>query len=69
MEKEAEIITQLRTKIKETLQTVSIANSPTIYKLIQTESGYKIVEEMIINKVCLENITPSACIPHLEREL
>ncbi|MBC7642239.1 MAG: hypothetical protein H7174_07865 [Flavobacterium sp.] len=60
---------QLRETVKEVLSTVTAANSPTIFKLIQTEQGYKIVEEMIINKVCLENISVSATIPHLEREL
>ena len=60
---------QLRAKIKETLATVTKANSPTIYQLIQSEQGYKIVEEQLIQKVCANNISVSACIPHLEREL
>ena len=60
---------QLREKIKETLATVTAANSPTIYQLIQSEQGYKIVEEQLIQKVCQNNISVSACIPHLESEL
>ncbi len=61
---------QIREKVKETLATVTAANAPIIYNLIQSESGYKIVEEQLIQKVCQNNnITISACIPHLEREM
>lgn len=66
---ETQLITQLRENIKTALATVTQANSPTIYKLIQTESGYKNVEEMIITKMIQNNFSASACIPHLEREL
>ncbi len=66
---ETQLITQLRENIKTALATVTPANSPTIYKLIQTESGYKNVEEMIITKMIQNNFSASACIPHLEREL
>lgn len=60
---------QLRAKIKETLGTVTKANSPKIFNIIQSEQGYKAVEASIIVKMSLENITASACIPHLEREM
>lgn len=60
---------ELRNAIKNTLATVTEANSPTIYQLIQTEQGYKFVEEKLIEKVCKNNLTVSACIPHLENEL
>ncbi|MBB1195073.1 hypothetical protein DNC80_15515 [Flavobacterium sp. SOK18b] len=66
---ETQLITQLRENIKEALATVTLANSPTIYKLIQTESGYRNIEEMIIAKMIQNNFSASACIPHLEREL
>lgn len=69
MQKEAVLIALIRIKIKEILETVTKVNSPKVYEIIQTESGYKMLEEMIINKVCLSNITPSACIPHIEREM
>lgn len=64
-----QLTTQLRENIKAALATVTAANSPIIHKLIQTESGYKIVEEMIIIKMIQNNFSASACIPHLEREL
>lgn len=60
---------QVRENIKTALATVTPANAPTIHKLIQTEQGYKVVEGMIITKMCLNDFTASACIPHLEREL
>lgn len=60
---------QLRENIRAALAIVTPANSATIYKLIQTESGYKNVEEMIITKMIQNNFSASACIPHLEREL
>jgi len=59
----------VRSKVKEVLSGVTKENAPTIYGLIQTEAGYKIVEEMIIQKVCTNNISVSATIPHLESEL
>lgn len=66
---DTQLITKLRENIKAALATVTLANSPTIYKLIQTESDYKNVEEMIINKMIHNNFSASACVPHLEREL
>ena len=66
---DTQLITKLRENIKAALATVTAANSPTIYKLIQTELGYKNVEERIINKMIHNNFSASACIPHLEREL
>ena len=66
---ETQLTNQLRENIKTALTTVTPTNSPTIYKLIQTELGYKNVEEMIIIKMIQNNFSASACIPHLEREL
>ncbi len=66
---DTQLITKLREYIKSALATVTLANSPTIHKLIQTESGYKIVEEILIAKMIQNNFSASACIPHLEREL
>jgi hypothetical protein len=60
---------QLRAKIKEVLDTVTKANSPKVFNMIQSELGYKVVEASIIVKMSLENITASACIPHLEGEM
>lgn len=66
---ESQLTNELRENIKAALATATPTNSPIIYKLIQTESDYKIVEEMIIAKMIQNNFSASACIPHLEREL
>lgn len=66
---ETQLITKLRENIKIALATVNSVNAPIIHKLLQTESGYKIIEEMIITKMIQNDFSASACIPHLEREL
>lgn len=57
---------EVRQAIKEALQTVTAKNAPTVYEAIQTEIGYKGIEDMIINMMIDENMTASACIPHIE---
>lgn len=60
---------QLRQEIYEQLKTVTPANAPKVHELIQSESGYRNVEQRIINLVIRDRITPSACIPQIENEL
>lgn len=60
---------ELRTEILRQLRKVDDQNAPHIFKLIQTEAGYREVENRIIYMVAQEHITPSACIPHIENEL
>lgn len=60
---------QLRQEIFEQLSKVNANNAPNVFKLIQTESGYRNVENRIINLVIRDRITPSACIPQIENEL
>ncbi|MFP4060054.1 MAG: hypothetical protein ACLFUC_06185 [Bacteroidales bacterium] len=60
---------QLRQEIFEQLSKVNASNAPNVFKLIQTESGYRNVEHRIINLVIRDRITPSACIPQIENEL
>ena len=60
---------QLRQEIFEQLRNVTTTNAPKVYQLIQSESGYRNVEQRIINLVIRDRITPSACIPHIENEL
>lgn len=57
---------KVRESIKNALQTVTAENAPTVYEAIQTELGYKSIEDMIINMMIDENMTASACIPHVE---
>ena len=61
--------TQLRQEILDQLNRVTPKNAPKIYKMIQTESGYRNVEQRIITMVVRDRITPSACIPQVENEL
>ena len=60
---------QLRTEIMSQLKRVTSMNAPNVWKLIQTESGYRDMENRIIRMVATEGLTPSACIPHIENEL
>jgi hypothetical protein len=60
---------QLRTEIQAQLKRVTTLNAPNVWKLIQTESGYRDMETRIIRMVATEGLTPSACIPHIENEL
>jgi DNA repair protein RadC len=67
--KEISIEQQLRQEIFDQLQKVTPSNAPNVYRLIQTVSGYRNVEQRIINLVVRDRITPSACIPQIENEL
>ena len=60
---------QLRAEIMAQLKRVTTLNAPKVLKLIQTESGYRDMENRIIRIVAVEGLTPSACIPHIENEL
>jgi len=66
---------KLRLAIKNTLENVSKANSPNIYKMIYNKNGkvvprgYLIVENKIIKKAINDNMSISAAIPQLEMEL
>ncbi len=60
---------QLRHEIFEQLSNVTVSNAPKVFRLIQSESGYRNVEQRIINLVIRDRITPSACIPQIENEL
>jgi hypothetical protein len=60
---------ELRSEIMAQLKRVTPHNAPNVWKLIQTESGYRDMENRIIRMVAVEGLTPSACIPHIENEL
>lgn len=60
---------QLRQEIFEQLSKVNFSNAPKVFRLIQTESGYRNIEQRIINLVIRDRITPSASIPQIENEL
>jgi DNA repair protein RadC len=60
---------QLRAEVLSQLKRVTPANSPNIHQMIQTESGYRSAEEMIIRKVLHDQMIPSAVIPLIEQQL
>lgn len=60
---------QLRKEILEQLQKVTKSNAPKIYSKIQSETGYREMEQRIIIMVANERITPSAAIPQIESEM
>ena len=60
---------RLREQIQQVLKTVTAKNSPNVFELIQTEAGYKIAEEAIIEMIIDYSLTPSAAVPHLEAEI
>lgn len=60
---------ELRSVIQNVLQNVTQKSAPKIYAAIQTESGYKTVEERIIRMMIDEAFTASACIMHIERSI
>jgi hypothetical protein len=63
--KSTKIETEVRSAIHIALANLKREAAPTIYDLIQTENGYKYVENEIVIMMCKENFTASACIPHL----
>lgn len=60
---------KLREKIKQELDKVTKVNMPIIYLLIQTEAGYKRIENDIITMMVNNGYTAGGCIPNLERIL
>lgn len=59
----------IRNSIADVLETVTPENSPRVYEAIQSELGYKNVEDQIINLMIDQTMTASACIPHVEEML
>lgn len=57
---------QLRAEILNALKNVTKANCPNVWKRIQTKDGYAQIEEMIIDMVINDHITPSSCISQIE---
>lgn len=66
---------QLRMVIKEELQKVTRANSPSVYAEIHSPDGelsipgYARMEAKIINRIVHDKIHPAVAIPQIEQEL
>lgn len=65
---EDDVIQKMRERILAALKEVTPANSPNIYRLIQTKAGYAKLEERILEKAIRDNRIPEAVIPQLEME-
>lgn len=63
------IVTAIRERILNALKLVTKANSPNIYRIIQSSKGYQKLEERILEKVLRDNRIPEAVIPQMEMEL
>jgi len=59
---------KLRSEIKQQLEKVTEANSPEIYKRLQTMDGYASLEDSIIRQMIATGTTPAAVIPQMETE-
>jgi len=60
---------ELRLEILKQLRKVTKANSPNIWQEIQTQSGYRRMEEKIIREMMHKQLIPAAIIPQIESEL
>lgn len=65
----SKLTNNVRNHIAEVLKNVTGKNSPSVHLLVQTELGYKGIEERIIVMMQSDNISASACIPHIEKEI
>lgn len=63
------IVTAIRERVLNALKLVTKANSPNIYRIIQSSKGYQKLEERILEKVLRDNRIPEAVIPQMEMEL
>jgi DNA repair protein RadC len=60
---------ELREEILRQLKRVTKANSPNLWERIQTQQGYKSLEQQIINRIINQHLVPAAIIPQMESEL
>ncbi len=65
---ENDAVTAMRQRILSALKKVTPANSPYIFRMIQTQKGYQKMEARILEKVLRENRIPEAVIPQIEME-
>lgn len=57
---------QLRQQIASVLGNVTAKTAPNVYDMIQSENGYKTIEDMIIRLAIENQMSVSACIPQIE---
>jgi len=68
-EKEAgKLENELREEILRQLKKVTKVNSPNLWQRIQSQQGYKSLEQQIIHRVITQHLVPAAVIPQMETE-
>lgn len=60
---------KVRKTIKKELQTVNSSNAPRVFEAIQTDLGYKNIEDRVINMMIDNNSSASAAIGLIEMTL
>lgn len=62
------MVVKLRNRVMQALKAVTAANSPNVYAQIQSERGYKQMEELVLERVLRDNRIPEAIIPQIEMQ-
>ncbi len=57
---------EVRDQIYRELQNVTAKTAENVFDAIQSEEGYKMVEDLIIKMMVNEQLSISGCIPHLD---
>lgn len=60
--------TRLRLAIKQAVLSLKPAGMPTIWAKVQTNEGYRAVEDAVISLVVNQQLTPAQALAHLESE-
>jgi hypothetical protein len=63
-----DLVIKMRQRVLQALKAVTKANSPYVFKQIQSREGFLKMEERILEKVIRENRIPEAIIPQIEME-
>lgn len=66
--KTGDLVLQMRQRVLKALKAVTKANSPYIYRQIQSQEGFAKMEQRILEKVLQDNRIPEAVIPQIEME-
>lgn len=60
---------ELREQVHQALKSVTFNDTPVVHEAIQSDLGYKNIEDRVINVMIDNGVTASAAIPQIERML
>lgn len=63
-----DLVMKMRQRVMQALKAVTKANSPYVFKQIQSREGFMKMEERILEKMIRDNRIPEAIIPQIEME-